>query len=102
MTRNSFQGLCDGYDEAYADFPSVCYSDPNYRCVFGHPAYSNVIDNTFGRKIEQAWFAPGSLFCLDLWDSTPKGKTKRWQTFVLKAGQPGDLLTTLRFCCKNL
>jgi hypothetical protein len=31
MTRDSLLALCNGYDKkAYADFPSVCYSDPCY------------------------------------------------------------------------
>ncbi len=28
----------------------------NYRCVFGPTTYSIIVDNTFGRTIEQAWF----------------------------------------------
>ncbi len=30
----------------------------NYRCVFGHPVHSRLLENTLGRKVEQVWFKP--------------------------------------------
>lgn len=67
----------------------------NYRLVFGQPAFREPVDNTFGRRIERVYFPSGAVFCLDLWEPTAKGRTKRWKTFVLQAGWVGDQLMTV-------
>lgn len=67
----------------------------NYRLVFGNPAVREVIDKTFGYTRERVFFEPGSVFCLDLWEPTAAGRTRRWKTYVLQAGTVGELLTTV-------
>lgn len=65
----------------------------NYQLLFGNPTQKTPVMQTFGKRSSRAYFAPGSIFCLDLWHANRAGRTLRWKTYVLQAGAPGDVLT---------
>lgn len=61
----------------------------NYRLLFGKPERTNVQEHRHGFTLETAYFAPGAIFALDLWDRNDYG-TVQWQVFILQALAPGD------------
>lgn len=67
----------------------------NYRCIFGKPTQTIIVEQQFGTKKKQLWFAPKNIFCISLWDATKAGKTKRWQVYVLMSGTAGETLTSV-------
>lgn len=67
----------------------------NYRLVFGKPLSTSTNENAYGVRRESALFEPGSILALDLWEPTAAGRTRRWKTFVLQTGRPGEILTAV-------
>ena len=61
----------------------------NYRLLFGKAERTNVQEHRHGLTLETAYFAPGSIFALDLWDTNDYG-TIQWEVFILEALAPDD------------
>jgi len=63
----------------------------NYRLLFGHPANLATEDHRYGETHDIAYFRPGSIFAVDLWDRNEYGTT-RWRVYILKAGTVGEVV----------
>lgn len=72
----------------------------NYRLLFGNPISLYTRSSTFGHTHQEAWFAAGNLFALDLWQGAPirnasgelRTRTTERACFILQAGSVGDRL----------
>lgn len=70
----------------------------NYRLIFGRPVLVETHEKTFGYTRETAWFAPGSVFGLDLWEGAlienrageRRTRTRARGVFVLQALASGE------------
>ena len=63
----------------------------NYRLLFGHPVKVVEKEFIYGRITrKQAFFRPGDIFALDLWERNSYGTTG-WAVYVLQAIAPGEL-----------
>jgi hypothetical protein len=63
----------------------------NYRLLFGHPL--KIVDKEFeyGRTTRRiAYFRPGDIFALDIWERNEYGTTL-WAVYVLQAAAPGEI-----------
>ena len=61
----------------------------NYRLLFGNPVKITTKGQRYGETQETAFFRPGSIFAVDLWDRNKYG-TRRWRVLILKAGNVGE------------
>ncbi len=61
----------------------------NYRLLFGHPVKTSTESHRYGETHETAFFRPGAIFAVDLWDRNKYG-TRRWRILILKAGNAGE------------
>lgn len=61
----------------------------NYRLLFGHPEYIVSKDHRYKVTNQLAFFKPGEIFGLDLWECNDFGTT-RWSVYILQAAAPGD------------
>jgi hypothetical protein len=62
----------------------------NYRLIFGHPLKVVQQEFEFNRITRKhAFFKPGDIFALDLWDRNAYGTTK-WAVYVLQAAGPDE------------
>jgi hypothetical protein len=72
----------------------------HYRLLFGQPLSVRTLLNTFGHTRQEAWFVPGSLFALDLWQGAPirnsagelRTRTIARACLILQAGSAGERL----------
>jgi len=72
----------------------------NYRLLFGRPLAARTDVTTFGYTRQHAWFAPGSLFALDLWQGAAirnaagelRTRTTARACLILQAGSIGERL----------
>ena len=72
----------------------------HYRLLFGRPLAARTIINTFGHTRQEAWFATGSLFGLDLWEGASirnaagelRTRTTARACLILQAGTVGERL----------
>lgn len=63
----------------------------NYRLLFGNPVNLVTEDYRYGETHDVAYFRPGSIFAVDLWDRNEYG-TMRWRVYILKAGAVGEVV----------
>jgi len=62
----------------------------NYRLLFGHPRKLVEKEFVYGRITrKEAFFEPGDIFALDLWQRNQYGTTA-WAVYVLQATVPGE------------
>lgn len=62
----------------------------NFRLLFGVPLKVDTIELQHGTTKQHAYFKPGAVFALDLWDRNDYG-TKEWRVYVLRAVWPGEV-----------
>lgn len=68
---------------------SFCEGQRNYRLLFGHPIKTVIDSHRFGETHETAYFRPGDIFAVDLWDRNKYG-TRRWRILILQAGNVAE------------
>ena len=61
----------------------------NYRLLFGDPVKTETQDHRLGETRETAYFRPGAIFAIDLWDRNKYG-TRRWRILILQAPNVGQ------------
>ena len=67
----------------------------NYRLLFGHPVRVVEKEFTYGnRTCKAAYFKPGDVFAIDLWQQNEYG-TNAWAVYVLQAAAPGESAITV-------